>query len=267
MIDPSRDLLFTHVRDLPFFRGLLRAIESRSYQGIVMQAPTLDVGCGDGHFSQATFASKIFAGIDPTRVALREAKGRDVYEAAVQADGSAIPYPSNYFASAYSNSVLEHTSDPDEVLSEIARVVRPGGLFVFCVPNDRFIPSLAGSTWLEKLGFSSLAEKYRHFFNAASRHHTCENIENWTFRLKHAGFHIEEAWDFISPKAFHIIELGHYLGLPSLFLHIGIGKWNLVRAKWNFLHLLPWLRRYYNEPTPQPNGVYSFFVTRRDWKA
>ncbi len=267
MIDPSQDLLFNHVRDLPFFRGLLRAMESRFYQGILMKAPTLDVGCGDGHFCQATFSGKISAGIDPTLCALKEAKERGAYDATIQADGSAIPYPENFFGSAYSNSVLEHTEDPTAVLLEIARVLEPGGLFVFCVPNNRFLPALAGANYLELLGLRSVAEKYRLFFNSASRHRTCEGIESWQVRLNQAGFQIEEAWDFISPRTFQVIEIGHYLGLPSLFLHMGLGKWNLVRAKWNYQLLLPWLRDYFNEPAAQPNGVYSFFITRRERKA
>jgi hypothetical protein len=50
-----KDFLYLHVRDLPYFRGLLRSVESQYYQDIELPSPTLDVGCGDGHFTQLTF--------------------------------------------------------------------------------------------------------------------------------------------------------------------------------------------------------------------
>jgi ubiquinone/menaquinone biosynthesis C-methylase UbiE len=48
------------------------------------------------------------------------------------------PFPSNYFASGFSNSALEHIPHIDEVLKETARVLKPGAPFYFCVPNTRY---------------------------------------------------------------------------------------------------------------------------------
>ena len=61
----AKDFLFLHTRDLPYFRGLLRAVESRFYQDIELPAPILDVGCGDGNFAALTFDHKIEVGLDP----------------------------------------------------------------------------------------------------------------------------------------------------------------------------------------------------------
>ena len=60
-----------------------------------------------------------------------------------------MPYPRGYFASAFSNSVLEHIPHVERVLEETARVLRPGAVFAFCVPNHRFNESLSISRGLE----------------------------------------------------------------------------------------------------------------------
>ena len=51
----AKDYLWLHLRDLPYFRALLRAIEASYYEGLDLPSPTLDVGCGDGHFATIAF--------------------------------------------------------------------------------------------------------------------------------------------------------------------------------------------------------------------
>jgi SAM-dependent methyltransferase len=49
--------------------------------------------------------------------------------------GEAYPYPSESFDACVSNYVLEHVADPAAHLLEVARVLRPGGAYVFRTPN------------------------------------------------------------------------------------------------------------------------------------
>ena len=39
----KKDYLYLHLRDLPYFRGMLRAVEAQFYQEFELPAPTLDV--------------------------------------------------------------------------------------------------------------------------------------------------------------------------------------------------------------------------------
>src|SRR5512133_1866461 len=96
----NKDFLFLHTRDLPYFRAFLRAVESRFYQDLELAAPTLDVGCGDGHFAQLTFDRKLDVGLDPWTRPIHEAGTRGVYNVLTEADGADMPYPDAYFASA-----------------------------------------------------------------------------------------------------------------------------------------------------------------------
>ncbi len=258
-----KDFLYLHTLDLPYFRALLRAVESRFYQDLDLPSPTLDLGCGDGHFARVTFDRKLEVGLDPWAGPLSEARGRSIYDAVTEADGSAIPYPEAYFSSCLSNSVLEHILQLDAVLAETARVLKPGALFVFSVPNHNFLPNLSVARFLDAIGLKPLGRMYRAFFNAISRHKTCENPDQWTRRLEAAGFKVERCWHYFSPAALAAFEWGHYFCLPSLITHVFTHKWRLIKCRWRIAPIMAALRKYYEEPVPQENGAYTFYVTRR----
>src|SRR5512141_2638845 len=114
----SKDFLFLHSRDLPYFRALLRAVESSFYQDLSLPAPVYDVGCGDGHFASLPFGQNIDVGLDPWNGHIHEAKKCGAYKACGESDGAKSPFPSEYFASGFSNSVLEHIPHIDAVLKE-----------------------------------------------------------------------------------------------------------------------------------------------------
>lgn len=258
-----KDYLFLHTRDLPYFRALLRAVESRFYQDLDLPSPTLDLGCGDGHFAQLTFDRKLEVGLDPWPGPLREARAQSVYEEVTEADGANMPYPDAFFSSALSNSALEHIPHLDGVLAETARVLKPGAPFVFCVPNHNFLSNLSVARFLDAVGLKPPARAYRAFFNKISRHKTCENPEQWSKRLEAAGFKVESYWHYFSPAALAALEWGHYFGLPSLAIHFFTGHWRLLKFRWNSGPIMALMRKYYEEPVPQENGAYTFYVTRR----
>lgn len=57
-------------------------------------------------------------------------------------DGTTFPLPDNSFDAVVSDYAMEHVEDPLPVLSEIRRVLKPGGVFVFRTPNARHYVSL-----------------------------------------------------------------------------------------------------------------------------
>ena len=146
----NKDFLYPQLRDLPYFRALVRAVEAVYYQDISLPAPVLDVGCGDGHFSSLTFDRKIDVGLDPWHAPIHEAQKRTTYRSLVEADAASVPFPTGYFASAFSNSVLEHIQEIDAVLAGVARVLKPGAPFYFCVPNERYLSELSLSNLFGK---------------------------------------------------------------------------------------------------------------------
>src|SRR5690606_13867722 len=149
-----RDYLRPHLYTLPIHRAMLRSVEARLFAELApdLPEPIVDIGSGDGTFVQIAFPGKQVFGIDPIRSDTHEAQRRGVYAGLSVADGSALPFPDNHFASAISNCVLEHVVPLDATLAETARVLRPGGRFVASVVGNRFPQDLLGTQLLNALG-------------------------------------------------------------------------------------------------------------------
>jgi SAM-dependent methyltransferase len=267
----SDDLLWRHLKDLPAFRALLRAVEARLYQDLLpLGEPVLDVGCGDGHFASVAFCQRLAAGMDPALGVLREARDRGAYQVLTQALGDALPYADETFATVVSNSVLEHIPEVDPVLAEVARVLKsavpaggwPAGRFIFCVPGDHFTELLFFSQFFMSLRLEGLSRAYRRYFDRISRHHHCDGPEVWRDRLERTGFQLNASFYYFSRRAGHALDLGHYFGAPSLVAKKLFGRWILVPRHWNLALTERWLRPLYEEPLPVV-GAYLFLIAEK----
>jgi SAM-dependent methyltransferase len=257
------DFLWQHLKDLPAFRALLRAVEARFYQDLLpLDEPVLDVGCGDGHFASVAFPRPLAAGIDPHAGALREARGRGAYLVLAQALGDALPFASGQFATVVSNSVLEHIPSVEPVLAEIARVLQPGGRFIFCVPSQHFTELLFFTQLFRRLRLAGPARAYERTFNRISRHSHCDGPDVWQARLARAGLDLTASFSYFSERALYALDVGHYFGAPSLIAKKLLGRWILAPTHWNLALTERWLRPLYEEPLPEV-GAYLFFVAEK----
>jgi SAM-dependent methyltransferase len=256
------DFLWAHLRELPYFRSLLRAVEANYYQGVELPEPVLDVGCGDGHFASIAFDRPVDLGIDPDLNSLREAQHRSAYSALIQSDGAEMPFPDGSVGSAFSNSVLEHIPHLEAVLREVGRVLKPGAPFLFTVPNPGYRDQLSFPNWLKNLGLKSLAASYRQWFMEMSRTIHMYEREGWQAKLADAGFEIEHSFDYFDPAALHVLEWGHYFGAPCLIPRVVLGRWIIAPQRWNLWLTERFVRRYY-DPSPNENGTYSCYLARK----
>ena len=256
------DILWRHLSSLPYFRGFLRAVEDRFYQELILQAPVLDLGSGDGHFASVAFHQQLDMGLDPWPAPMKEARQRNAYRLLVLGEGARIPCADHIFGTVTSTSVLEHIPELTPVFQEVARVLKPGGEFIFCVPNHRFPKALWGRRFLTKIHLPGLGAAYSRFFNRIARHAHTDPPEVWENRLADAGFELIQTWDYFSPEALTILEWGHPLGLPALISKKLFGRWVLIQKRWNLI--IPWkmTRKFMDDPK-SPEGVCSFFVARR----
>jgi SAM-dependent methyltransferase len=249
----NHDFLWEQLTELPYFRALLRAIESRFYQTLPIVEPVLDLGSGDASFAVQTFGKKLDVGLDPWRAPMAEAKTRGAHRLLTLAEGARMPFADNSFNTIVSNSVLEHIPDLDPVIAESYRVLKPGGYFLFCSPSDHF------DRWL--LGAKVFGDAYRRFFQRIARHQHCDSPAQWQTRLERNGFAVEKIWYYFSKNAVRALEIGHYTGMPSLFSKRVFGTWVPWASKANpFLRALDAsLRPIYNEPLPR-EGTCLFGV-------
>ncbi|MHC1784477.1 MAG: methyltransferase domain-containing protein [Anaerolineaceae bacterium] len=262
-IKVQKDYLWENISKLPYFRGLLRAVEARFYQDIDLPGPILDMGCGDGDFASMTFDWPLDAGIDPWTGPVRKARDRNCYRLVIQGQGKDMPFEAGYFRSVISNSVLEHIPDVQTVLEDIARVTIPGGVFVFCVPSENFLANLSISSFFDSIGLRKVGNAYRGFFNAISRHYHCDPAATWQGRLEKTGFELEKWWNYFPPSALHTLEWGHYFGLPSFLIHLVTRRWILVQQKWNLALTRKMIEGDYLRDPLDPQGSYTFYIARR----
>ena len=104
----------------------------------------LDLGCAGGFMSEALARRGAeVTGIDPAAQAIAAAKTHAEQEGlAIRYDvgvGEHLPYPANAFDAVVCVDVLEHVEDLEKVIAESARVLKPGGLFLFDTINRNFL--------------------------------------------------------------------------------------------------------------------------------
>jgi SAM-dependent methyltransferase len=107
----------------------------------------------------------------------------------------ALPYPDSSFDACVSNYVLEHVSDPDRHFSEVSRILKAGGCYIFRTPNRRHYTAIGA--WLIPHAFHTKMssrlrnrpdgshESYRTYYRANSR-------RALTTLSKETGFRIQE---------------------------------------------------------------------------
>ncbi|WP_420645513.1 class I SAM-dependent methyltransferase [Candidatus Leptofilum sp.] len=113
------------------------------------EAQVLDIGCGRGGLvEQLEHPLAQVVGIDPDWLSLREHRLNLTSAVAFSDD---LPFAPATFDLAFASWVLEHLARPFLTLQSIARVLKPGGAFVFITPNGRHPLALLNKT-MGKLG-------------------------------------------------------------------------------------------------------------------
>ena len=93
----------------------------------------LDYGCGTGGNSSSYAPFGLVYGIEPDPGAVRLARRRGG-AALCRASGTELPFRPGSFDVVVASDVLEHIDDDLRAVQEIARMLRPGGAFIFSVP-------------------------------------------------------------------------------------------------------------------------------------
>ena len=119
-------------------------------QNALRQQEVLEVGCGGGLLAhELALREALMIGIDPSASSLEVARekvrasglGQNAYFE--QGYAESLPYADGSFSAIICLDVLEHVNDLKATLKEIARVLAPGGVFIFDTINRTFVARLA----------------------------------------------------------------------------------------------------------------------------
>lgn len=217
-----------YLRIAPLSLALWRAAEAGAVSLVSLPRPLLDLGCGFGEFGGVFFDEPADVGLDIKRVDLRIARERAPYCHLVQADGRRLPFRDGVFASVLSVSVLEHIDEVQQVIAEVWRVLRPGGVFVFTTPSPKMGQMLFYPRLLTALGLGPLGRWYGNLVDHFFHHVSLKPLEEWSAALEGAGFRVRQARQTVPPKLTMVFDLALPGAFPSQ-----IGRfWGRSRWVW-----------------------------------
>ena len=93
----------------------------------------LDVGCGEGQVARLAVrgGAEVVVGVDPTRAQVALAAERAGGPSYARSGADALPFADASFDTVVACLVFEHIEAVDRAIAEVARVLEPGGRFLF----------------------------------------------------------------------------------------------------------------------------------------
>lgn len=127
---------------------ILRALEKMRLKKLLQMSKIkpedsfLDLGCGEGFLLSMTPKAQKIQGVDISKVALEKAKVvlKDRPEISVEfGNAQELHLEDASFNKVISSEMLEHVPEPRKVIDQVHRILKPSGLFVVSVPDERRI--------------------------------------------------------------------------------------------------------------------------------
>lgn len=240
----------------PIFLGVLRGKEAALYQQFLpLKGPVLDVGCGDGFFAETTFSKgAIDVGLDTPDSRIDEAKASWAYKKVVTYDGRIFPFPDRTFQTIVINSVLEHVADLPQLLTEVHRVLKPGG---------QCFATVMAAPWEDYLfGAKLFGNSYERWMKKKQVHVNLFTEKAWRASFAAAKFRPVSALSYVSSRAGMWLDILHYISVPQLISYMLTKKW-VLWPRLTILYPTKWFARLMDEPVSQSRGGALFFVLKR----
>ena len=164
----------------------------------------LDLGCSEGLTAAVVFNRKLDIGLDNHKYFVKLAIDSGVYKKVILGDARKIPLSNKSVDLVFSNCVIEHIEGIDKVFSEVYRVLKPGGKFVFTTPSHNFykysIFSRLGLKFISKFYGKLRDKKYSHF-NTYSIDEWRDILANYKLKISRGYYYISkqeaELWDML----------------------------------------------------------------------
>ena len=140
----------------------------------------LEIGAGTGYFSLNLASQGLIRNLTATDISpgmlkslKSTAKDLGIKVRTVVTDAENLPFPDESFDVVLGHAVLHHIPDLDKAFSEFFRVLKPGGMIVFCGEPSRYGDRLAAVP--KRTGFF-VAPAWRKLVGADALTHTAEEM-------------------------------------------------------------------------------------------
>lgn len=134
-LDRQNELREQYRRDHPHWQPATERFAALVRHNLQPHSRLLDLGCGRGGLvEQLDHPLSRVTGVDPDLRSLQEHR---LPLPRVQALSHTLPFAAGSFDLVYASWLLEHLPAPQHDFVAVARVLRPGGAFVFITPNAR----------------------------------------------------------------------------------------------------------------------------------
>ncbi|MDQ7815026.1 MAG: class I SAM-dependent methyltransferase [Patescibacteria group bacterium] len=188
---------------------------------------TFDLGCGDGSYmklmQECVGRPTKMIGLDPQAHEVAKAKKLGIYDELIVGYSNAIPLPDASVDMVFSNSVVEHIQDKAGTIKEVARILKPEGVYLFSAPSENFTPWLrfgtwgGRKTWLNRLWTGAINGKFKHYW--------LQSPESWRKDLEEVGLELVAARYTLTDK--NLGEWERWL-IPSYLQHLPAKRFGWV---------------------------------------
>jgi ubiquinone/menaquinone biosynthesis C-methylase UbiE len=138
---------YLDVLDDPFslyeYRIVASALHDFAVRYLESGDSVLDIGCGTGVYARVLGqgrACEVFLADLSLKMLLQAQK--KLLSNLMQADAEQMPFPNDFFDAIISIAMLEHVVEPDSILDEMLRVIKPGGYVFLAIPNADYYPQI-----------------------------------------------------------------------------------------------------------------------------
>lgn len=235
--------------DPAFARRAKVVLENLSLSG---KEKILEIGCGRGFYLNVL--SKMFpkldiTGIDLNEKYLLEAKNyiNDKKVKLIKVNATSLPFKDKVFDRIIATEILEHISDDEKTISEMFRVLKPGGIIMVTVPSKNYPFFWDPLNWiLERTVGWHLPSNIWWLSGIWADHIRLYDEKELKDKMKSNGFKVEKVW-----------YATHYCFPFAHFLFYGIGK-NLVEKG-----IFPDLNRFKQEKKQTKLFLFVTSVLRK----
>lgn len=249
---------------------LHKAIELRSLAKRAYVGNGLDLGCGDGIvggmlIEEAGLTDLHGVDISPVEPESIMANG---YVGYTVADIQRLPeHGDATFDYVVSICVIEHVPDLDAVVTQAARVLKPGGVFYFTTPSPSYHDGLFLPKLLRGVGLKERANDFNTFKDLQSCHHHYLSQNEWISLLKSHGFadvEVEPIFSRGQLMAYDLLNAQVYLSSFYFYPHLlrWVGRFSVLKkaVSWATAELCGWIA---NESANEANHTHFSIACRK----